>query len=133
MNIFIKIYIISTLIGLNSSAYLANIKIDKSGLKSVPKNFEGKNGQFRLKIAKRSENGEWEIDPEYKSEITNANGYATLKLPKKWEDPFLEKKQWLKFMFGVKVEMVDNKSVIKFENFNFRIFFYRIGCPLLEI
>jgi len=117
MNIFIKFYIIiSTLIGLNSSVFVY-IKIDKSGLKSEPKNIEGKDGQFLVKLAKKTENGGWEIDKDNKNVSTRPDDFVPLFMPKKWEDlwdhHFIMNKQ---FSLAVKVEMAENKSVINFLN-----------------
>ena len=107
MNNFIKFYIIiSTLIGLNSS-FLIKIKIDKSGLKSEPKIFHGTadGGKFLLKITKKSYNGEWEYFPL--SKVTDKNDYAELYVPQIWENLDL----------AIKVEMVDNKSVLSINEF----------------
>jgi len=111
MYIFIKFCIISTLIGLNSSHFV-QIKIDKSGLKSEPKIFEGTDGKFLLKMAKKSENGQWKYGPIGK--VTDKNDFAPLIVPTIWNDLDKKKKKGEPQMLelAIKVEMVSNKSVI---------------------
>lgn len=85
MNIYIKFYILSFLIGLNSTT-LVKIAIDKEGLKSEPKNFEDTDGEFLVKLAKWSE-GQWEYSS--KSKFTDENGRVSLKLPaEQWNKLF---------------------------------------------
>jgi hypothetical protein len=114
MNMFIKFsFIISTLIGLNFAGFNVYIKIDKSGLKSEPRIFEGENGQFLVKMAKWSENDHlWEYNPEAKNVITKPDGSVTLDFSEKWKELFYNPKRTESFLMAVKVEMVDNKLVI---------------------
>ena len=126
MNNFIKFYIISFLIGLNSSLIIY-VKINKKGLKSEPKNFEDKDCPFRVKLAKWSANGEWEYASEEKFIKTN-NVPASLELLEEWNNLFnfeRSRHYYYKkirprrepFWLAVKVEMVDNKLVYQFMNF----------------
>ena len=94
-----------------------NIKINKKGLKSEPKNFEDENGQFVVKLAKLSENGEWEYASEEKCIMHNVN--VPLELPEEWKNLFdvgMGHNRYSRlgeqpFWMAVKVEMVDNKLV----------------------
>jgi uncharacterized protein YneF (UPF0154 family) len=128
MNIFINFFIIiSILIGLNSSMFV-NITIDKKGLKSEPKIFEGENGQigqFVVKMAKQSKNGEWEYASGDKSITIMADCETRLDAPREWVELYREEVEEFElldseykankpFLLYMKVEMVDKLVMIIF-------------------
>jgi len=111
--IFIKyIYIFSILIVQNFAILKVHITIDKSELKSEPKIFPNKKGQFHVRMAQWS-NTNWEYSQILKT--TDENGNALLMVTKEEENNIInENEEEETFILAVKVEIVDNKLVMNY-------------------